>query len=285
MSAYPSSHCHSRTHMHKVSGGATDLRSRPRERLIKARGVRRAPRRAITYSITAENTVIMRIFSRGGVRPIDTLPPRTPSTQSHSFHVPNMLDPSGIAALHTLTAALKFGDRQAMLRAGERGMVTDKQGNRYYLTSSEEEATLAWAARTFARRNGDPGTHCDWSASFDSTGRTLGLTSSAAKGVDGALRELICRGTGGDMADCAARVIEAWGTHHESIPKLRALTWAARVLGERDFDTPVADPEAYDSVDETCSSVSSSVATSRSASARPSIVLAPPPTRAPAVTA
>ena len=60
-----------------------------------------------------------------------------------------------------------------------------------------------------------------------------GLTTPMAKLLEQLLRETIERGTGENMAALAEWVIQTFRQHHAELPKLRAYTWAAHILGQR----------------------------------------------------
>ena len=69
-----------------------------------------------------------------------------------------------------------------------------------------------------------------------------------AKLLEQLLRETIERGTGENMAALAEWVIQTFRQHHAELPKLRAYTWAAHILGQRilrgEFAPPPSPPPA-----------------------------------------
>ena len=121
-----------------------------------------------------------------------------------------------------------------MLNEGEIGMV-QKGDSCVYVRNTDEEIALAWTCRHFARRALDPGSKIDASAPF--TPRVPSskpkLTSDSAARAETALRSAIDYGDGESMMDIAATVVKCYGRFHADLPRLRALTWAARTLGER----------------------------------------------------
>ena len=137
--------------------------------------------------------------------------------------------PAAHQAIGRLTSAMRDGDATCLKRVGERGLVKDGKGKAYYVTCCAEEEALAWAARTFAKRAALPGQPTRYVSAFVEAR----LTTATTKAVQGALLEAIRGGDAASMIGCAARVVLTWGQHHAELPALRALTWAARTLGER----------------------------------------------------
>jgi len=156
------------------------------------------------------------------------------SSSTDAFEVDG-LDETSQRALRELSSALKRGDPSEMLRAGERGRVTDAKGKPIYLTNSAEEDALSWAARAFAQRATSSGKGTDYTAAFDAGGEgsSARLTQNTAKAAEKALRDAIGRGDAQSMIACSGLVVKTYGAYHAEVPRLRALTWAARVLGHR----------------------------------------------------
>ena len=175
------------------------------------------------------------------------------------------------ATLSQLSVALASGSPEDMRAEGEKGMVKGHGDSCVYVRNSDEETALAWVARHFARRALDRGSPIDASAAFtpQGNGSKTKLTSSNAARAETALRSAIDYGDGQSMVDIAASVVKCYGRFHAELPRLRALTWAARTLGERccngDFGTaksvawseaattssPSRAPRAQESYDET----------------------------------
>lgn len=137
--------------------------------------------------------------------------------------------PAAVSSLKQLTAAIRAGTPAQMKHAGERGMVRDGKGCVFYITSSLEEDALAWSARHFAKRSALAGQVIDCASSLSHEG----LTSANAKAIELALRNAISCGDASSMIEAAAHVEQTWPAFYHDVPKLRALTWATRVLGER----------------------------------------------------
>ena len=195
---------------------------------------------------------MVRLFSpRGGegnkVLPEESIKPVT-FDQTGNFRVAG-LDEQAATALRGVVSSLRTGGAEAMRAAGERGLVTDwPSGNRFYYTSCKEEEALAWVARAFSRRATFGGELVDWSSAVGVGAPVGGLTTPMAKLLEQLLRETIERGTGENMAALAEWVIQTFRQHHAELPKLRAYTWAAHILGQRilrgEFAPPPSPPPA-----------------------------------------
>lgn len=185
------------------------------------------------------------------------------SSSSGTFKVSG-LDETAQHALREVSVALIQGDPDAMTRAGERGRVVDGTGRLRFLSNSKEEEVLCWAARTFAsRKHQEKSVDCDISFIEGGKAKRGGLpklTTESAKKAERALCDAISRGDGDSMVRCAGHVVGTWGIYHAELPRLRALTWAARVLGERwiagSFPTPSLPPSPPNSGNSAISSAS-----------------------------
>jgi len=154
--------------------------------------------------------------------------------------------PRAEAILTKLSAALAGANAEGMRAAGEHGMVVRGETT-YYIHDTCDAQALAWAARHFATRASSSGTSLIQNDEFQALTGMRGesaprLTAASAQRLEELLKDVIERGDGASLIQGASLVHEWCSDHCASQPRLRALTWAARVLGERcergDFGKP-----------------------------------------------
>ena len=142
------------------------------------------------------------------------------------------------ASLALLSSAMTTGSVDDIRTAGGANVV-QRGEQRYYIHSTTDAETLAWAARRFAERaymQGEAIRHDDIfqvGAGESAHPSMPKLTTSLVARLENTLKDMICRGDGESLFNLASFIEKCWGEHHAALPRLRALTWAARVLGER----------------------------------------------------
>ena len=184
-------------------------------------------------------------------------------TKAECYRLVGFEGESDAASLALLSRALTTGSIDDIRAAGTANMVERDAGRvRYYIYSTTDAETLAWAARRFAQRGsqgeakgskgevlhhegifqeimGDGGKSSRaWLKFGDTAGgsshpSTPRLTTSLVTRLISILKDLICRGDGETLLRFASLTDKNWGENSFALPVLRALTWAARVLGER----------------------------------------------------
>lgn len=156
------------------------------------------------------------------------------------------------SAVRYVALSIFRDDEHHMLLAGKHAKALAGDGAVLYI--SQEIVVLAWAARVFAQRvvdetindahpvdfeaalipqlSDDPPGCWPFTRTAQNVKPRLRMTLPAVQRVDELLRSVIRIGDGESMAACAARVADLW-PYHTNVPSLRALTWAARILGQR----------------------------------------------------
>ena len=157
---------------------------------------------------------------------VRVLPQTAAKKDTRPFTVPGLDDAGARRAIGKLSDAILAGSASQLLKAGER----DQSRDHLMEDAAEEETALAWAARHFARRANDPGMAIHAWPTFRDGGR---VTVAAAEKAERALRDALTRGDGAAMMQCSSLVADTYGEALANFGRLRALTWAARTLGER----------------------------------------------------
>ena len=156
--------------------------------------------------------------------------PRIAYSVGTGFEIVGLDDDAARGNLARLSTVIAQGSATELQHAG------GERACDRFAHATEEEDTLAWVARHFARRVSQYGVSTQVEAAFakgNSGPGALRLTQQNAKRAEAVLCDAIDRGDGQSMLRGAALVVQMWGAHHRELPRLRALTWATRVLGER----------------------------------------------------
>ena len=171
--------------------------------------------------------------------------------------------------------AITTGEAADMIRVGKAALPRAGEGSVAFVPVTVYQ--LAWAARVFgARAENDmadsqevkygsafvnspdePSECCGLWDKFDPPpmpGNTsyFAMTTLSVKTVCKMLSQTIRHGDGESMVGCAAKVLEHWGPSignaYKNVPELHALTWCAKMLGERclngDFGSNMTPEEA-----------------------------------------
>lgn len=147
-----------------------------------------------------------------------------PSLRPFNFEIDEFQSEQVMRSLRALARCLTFGGASDM-RTGGGAAASVRGGERYYIYATIEEEALAWCARRFADRAHMPGKLIDAKSAMGSL-----KTKQDVSRAEAAMKDAIMHGDGDSLIACG-QAAERFGRSASS--RLRALSWAAQVLGQR----------------------------------------------------